>query len=193
MTQSALEGGLKDPARDGAVVFRALMMAMARPGSIHQMEHGAAPAPMGRAAAALILTLCDPETGIYLAASHDCPEIRDWITFHTGAPIVAAGVADFALGLWDDLMPMAQFPIGHPEYPDRSTTLIVDGPFAGASAVLRGPGIKDTTEAQLPDIADLRANAGQFPLGLDFYFTEADRLMALPRSTKITPADEGEM
>ena len=57
----------------------------------------------------MLLTLCDPETPVFLAPSRDTQAVRDWITFHTGAPFAAAEDAHFAVGTWDELPP-ATFP-----------------------------------------------------------------------------------
>ena len=43
----------------------------------------------------------------------------------------------------------------------------------------------DLARLNLPDTAAFRANRALFPLGLDFCFTAAERLAALPRSTKV--------
>ena len=67
----------------------------------------------------MLLTLCDPETGIYLAGAHDCAALRGWIAFHCGAPLVGPGEADFALGTWDALQPVSAYRIGRADYPDR--------------------------------------------------------------------------
>jgi alpha-D-ribose 1-methylphosphonate 5-triphosphate synthase subunit PhnH len=143
------------------------------------------PAPLSVAAGVILLTLCDPETPLYLAPSHDRAEVRDWITFHTGAPIVGAGQAAFALGHWDDL-PLGDFAIGTSEYPDRSATLIVDNwALANHGATLTGPGIETTAHLSLPDLAAFQANRRLFPLGLDFLFTDGDRLAGLPRTTRV--------
>jgi alpha-D-ribose 1-methylphosphonate 5-triphosphate synthase subunit PhnH len=102
-----------------------------------------------RRAGALILTLCDGTTPVHLAPSHDSDALRGWITFHTGAPLVGAEAAAFALGTWEALQPLDRFSIGTPEYPDRSATLIVEMPALEATgARLTGPGIE--TEAGCP-------------------------------------------
>ncbi len=186
MAAEALSGGFTDPARQSARAFRAALEAMARPGSVQELSALAtAPAPVSPAAATLLLVLCDPETPVFLAGDHDTQAVRDWITFHCGAPLVGAAEAVFALGTWAALMPLQPYAIGTPEYPDRSATLIVEG--IGASPVtLRGPGIETSFDTTLPEVEALQRNAMLFPLGLDFYFTEATRLTALPRSTRIT-------
>lgn len=185
-TTAALIGGFDNAPIDAAYAFRSVMTVMARPGEIRNLSQAQPPAPLSVAAGTLILTLCDPETGIYLAGDCDAPDVRDWITFHTGAPFVAPEAAQFALGRWDDLTPLNRFYIGHPEYPDRSATLIVEQDTLGSTgARLTGPGIRDAARLNLPDPAALAANHALYPLGLDFFFTAGDQVAALPRSTTI--------
>lgn len=183
MEVDQLDGGFKDPARQAARGFRAALDAMARPGRIVTVGGAKAPAPGSSAAAVLLLTLCDDTTPLHLAPSHDTRALRDWITFHTGAPLVDASAAVFALGEWDSLQPVGRFPLGTSEYPDRSATLIVEMPgLSNDGAVLRGPGIADTAALSLPDTAAFQLNSRRFPLGFDCYFTCGDRLAGLPRS-----------
>ena len=87
------------------------------------------------------MTLCDPETGLPLTGAHDTPAVRDWITFHTGAPFVDASDAAFVLGTWAEIE-LDTLPLGTAEYPDRSATVIVEQDAVRAhGATLRGPGI----------------------------------------------------
>ncbi|UWR26601.1 phosphonate C-P lyase system protein PhnH [Sulfitobacter sp. S223] len=181
-----LEGGFADKPVDAAHAFRAVMTAMARPGDILDVTGAQPPAPLSIAAGALILTLWDPETPVFLANSHNTAEIRNWITFHTGAPLVDPRDAAFAIGTWNTL-PVASFSRGTSEYPDRSATLIIElNQLTNSGAVLRGPGIKDQAELSLPEADAFQENARLFPLGLDFIFTSGARLAALPRSTKVS-------
>ena len=132
----------------------------------------------------LLLTLADGTTPVHLAGDHDCPALRDWITFHTGAPLAGAGQAALAVGDWAALQPVARFAIGTADYPDRSATLIVEMPALSAlGARLSGPGIRDHAGLSLPEVAAFRANRALFPQGCDFFLTCADRLAGLPRST----------
>jgi alpha-D-ribose 1-methylphosphonate 5-triphosphate synthase subunit PhnH len=183
-------GGFATPALDAAHGFRAAMQAMARPGSRHEVAGAQPPGGISVAAGVLLLTLCDPETGVYLARDVDSSPLREWIAFHTGAPIVTAELACFALGSWEALMPLPQFRIGTSEYPDRSATLIVERPsLMSANASLTGPGIKEQADMSLPDIAACQGNAMLYPLGVDFFFTCGSELAALPRSTTILAKD----
>ncbi|MBQ2260372.1 MAG: phosphonate C-P lyase system protein PhnH [Loktanella sp.] len=185
MDAQTLDGGFGSPPQESAQAFRAIMNATAQPGTIWQVAGAMPPAPVSVAAGVALLTLCDPETPLFLGASIDSPGLRDWITFHCGAPLVSADQARFALGIWDDL-PLDDFALGTAEYPDRSATLIVElHALTDQGAVLRGPGIKDQAQLSLPETAAFQRNNALFPLGLDFIFTCGDRLAALPRSTRI--------
>ncbi|NKX44775.1 phosphonate C-P lyase system protein PhnH [Roseicyclus persicicus] len=185
MDVTHLEGGFADPARDAAHAFRAALQAMARPGRIEVVAGVQPPAPCSVAAGALILTLCDTTTPLFLAPSHDDPALRGWITFHTGAPLVGAAEAMFALGTWAALQPVTRFAIGTAEYPDRSATLIVEvDVLTNEGATLTGPGIKTEARLSLPETEAFRQNRRRFPLGFDSYFTCGDRLAGLPRSTQ---------
>lgn len=186
MQTVTLTGGFRQAPVDAARAFRAAMTAMARPGDIRTITGATPPAPLSVAAGTLILTLCDPDTGLALCGACDTADVRDWITFHTGAPLVPPGEAQFAVGRWADLIPLDAFRIGTSEYPDRSATLIVEmEALEPTGAVLRGPGIRDTAHLSLPDAGAMAGNAALFPLGLDFFLTCGDRVAALPRSTRI--------
>ncbi|SET88745.1 phosphonate C-P lyase system protein PhnH [Oceanicella actignis] len=186
MQAQVLEGGFANPSVDAAHAFRAALQALARPGRIERIASAQAPDPVSPAAAGLLLTLCDAETPVHLASSHDSPALREWIAFHTGAPIVRRGEAMFALGRWADLVPLDDFAQGAPEYPDRSATLIVElDHLAPEGARLTGPGIETQAHLSLPEIAAFRANRARYPLGVDFFFTCEDRVAGLPRSTHV--------
>lgn len=184
MTPDTLSGGFGDASSQSARAFRAAMEAMARPGTRHHVEGASPPRPLSVAAGVLILTLCDGTTPVYLAPALDLAEVRAWITFHTGAPFVAAEDAAFAIGAWEDLMPVTRFAIGTPEYPDRSATLIVETAALTPTACrLTGPGIASHVALSLPELAAFRANRALFPQGFDTYLTCGTQLAGLPRST----------
>ncbi len=184
--QTQFSGGFDNAPIQAAHAFRAAMTVMARPGEIRGVTGAVPPEPLSVAAATLLLTLCDPETKLHLAGDVDTDAVRKWLTFHTGAPLVSASEADFAVGSWEALSPLGVYRIGTPEYPDRSATLIVEcDTLDQTGATLSGPGIKDETHLSLPDIGALQHNSALYPLGCDFFFTCGDRVAALPRSTQI--------
>ncbi len=187
MQSEALTGGFMDPAIQSAHAFRSVMEAMARPGTMHEISGAVPPTPLSPAAGAVLLTLCDTETPVFLAGALDCNAVRSWLAFHTGAPLAGPSHCMFAVGAWSDLGPLNAYPIGTSEYPDRSATLIVECPEIIASgAILTGPGIKDKAALSLPELEAFQHNRMLFPLGLDFIFTNGNRLAALPRTTEVS-------
>ena len=186
MQTATLSGGFDAPPQQSALAFRQIMEAMARPGQIRDTSGATPPAPLSEAAATVILTLCDTETPLYLAGAHDTPDVRQWISFHCGAPFCGPSVCTFAIGTWEALAPLGAYPVGTPEYPDRSATLIVEtDTLTRTGATLTGPGIREQITLSLPDRTAFQANATQFPLGLDFILTSGTTLAAVPRSTRV--------
>ncbi len=189
MQPDVLKGGFVDQQVQSATAFRSVLQAMARPGTIHQLAGAAPPPSLSVAAGVVLLTLSDPETPLFVGASVDTPDLRRWISFHTGAPFSAACEAVIAIGRWQDFTPLSAFPLGSAEYPDRSTTLITElgslGREGSNACRLTGPGIQDFSTLCLPDPTFMQGNAARFPLGLDFVLTSESSVAALPRSTKI--------
>jgi alpha-D-ribose 1-methylphosphonate 5-triphosphate synthase subunit PhnH len=178
--------------------FRALMDAFARPGEIRRVSGVPvpAPAPLTPTTAALLQTLADYETPVWLDASLAQPAVIEWIRFHTGAPVTDNSLnAAFALiGDARALPDFAQFSPGSDEYPDRSATLIVQiERFAGRTLQLQGPGIKTTRSlaaGPLPEdfVVRLAGNRELHPRGLDLVLVAGDQVAALPRSLRLTEA-----
>lgn len=186
MTGTTFDGGFADAPVDAAVAFRAILNALARPGTLSTLTGGMPPAPLSQAAGVLALTLFDATTPVHLAGGHDTPALRDWLVFHTGAPLVSARDASFAIGAWDALQPVTRFSPGAPDYPDRAATLIIEMPeLAARGALLRGPGIRETAHLTLPETAAFQRNRVLFPMGFDAFLTCGDRLAGLPRSTQV--------
>ncbi|SNR28368.1 phosphonate C-P lyase system protein PhnH [Puniceibacterium sediminis] len=181
---SALAAGFANPPEESARAFRAAMQAMACPGTIQNIAGPQVPG-LSAAAALLLLTLTDSTTPVLLTGNS--AEARNWLTFHTGAPEPAnAAEASFAVGTWGDLGPLKAYPVGTPDYPDRSATLIVEmSDISADGPCLTGPGIETEVRMSLPDADALRLNAALYPLGVDLFLTSGTRLAALPRSTRI--------
>jgi alpha-D-ribose 1-methylphosphonate 5-triphosphate synthase subunit PhnH len=199
MTSAAGFAAFADPPLASQGVFRAVMEAMARPGTVMAIAQSvAAPAPLGPAAAAVALTLLDHETPVWLdAALAASPEVAQWLRFHTGAPLVSESRrAAFAFFTDPTRAPaFDRFSPGTAEYPDRSATLVlqVESFSGGERYELSGPGISGRTalSAQpLPvDFRDrVAANRELFPCGIDLLLVTASEVAALPRSVRIAPA-----
>jgi alpha-D-ribose 1-methylphosphonate 5-triphosphate synthase subunit PhnH len=194
--QSALPPAFRDAVRDSQSVFRLAMAAMASPGKILTLAARLSPPPPLLApAAALLLTLCDYETPVWLDPPlADSAAVAAFLRFHTGARVVASPVdAAFAVIVDAVHMPRLEtYAQGTPEYPDRSATLIVQvETLTAGDWRLEGPGIRGAARlsaAPLPAdfAAQLRANRSAFPCGVDMYLATRNALAALPRSVRLT-------
>ncbi|MPZ33573.1 MAG: phosphonate C-P lyase system protein PhnH [Rhodospirillales bacterium] len=189
-----LAPGLADPAHDAQQLFRAVLDATSRPGRIVSLP--AAPAGPGTpsaAATAYLLTLADRDTPVWLADAFDRPEVRDFLRFHAGAPIVTKRAeAVFAVLASATPQPFEGFNLGSDAYPDRSATLIVEVPDlrGGPTRQWHGPGIDGRAAVAVAGLAedfwqDWAANHTLFPCGVDIVFTARTELCALPRSVAV--------
>jgi len=185
-----------DPTRESQAIFRRVMDAVARPGTIYDVPFAPdAPQGLDRAAGAVALTLFDFETPVWLDPALAGGPPERWLRFHAGCPLTADPLrAAFALVTDLAAAPvLAAFNQGDAKYPDRSTTLVIQlSALTGGPAVtLQGPGIKTRASlalAGLPDgfWAQVQANHEKFQFGVDLIFAAGDRLTALPRSTRVT-------
>jgi len=191
----ALAGGFTDPVFQSQTIFKTLMDGMARPGTIYDAALQAGqPEPLGNAAGAIALTLCDHDTLVWLSAGLAKSAMPEWIGFHTGAPItrekaqssfafIESGTAPSSFGL---------FAAGTQEYPDRSTTLILEVAALGEGEKLSltGPGILGTRTVAVSGLPDMFQrlwddNRALFPRGVDVILTAGAQFLCLPRTTRI--------
>ncbi len=187
--------GFADPVLDSQRVFRALLDAMDHPGRVVDVPGcGMAPDPLHPATVAVCLTLADVETSVWLDARASTLETFAYLRFQCGCRLVdAPGQARFGLISEPGSMPpLSAFDLGSDEFPERSTTLLVqvEGLTAGRGRKLTGPGIGIETRLEargLPDAfwQDLRHNHGLFPRGVDVLLTAGRQLAALPRTTSV--------
>ena len=188
--------GFTDPVHDAQASFRAILDAMAHPGRIKELPvslAAAPPAPLGVAAAAIALTLCDIDTPIWL--DRPLAAALSYLAFHCSAPPAASPVdARFAFIADAAALPSLEgFALGSDEYPDRSTTLVIEvaGLTAGRGMRLAGPGIRGEAllgVAGLPArlLEERAALVALLPRGLDVILVSGTRLAALPRWTRVT-------
>jgi alpha-D-ribose 1-methylphosphonate 5-triphosphate synthase subunit PhnH len=174
--------------------FRCVLNALAEPGTVHVMPvEVAGPAPLGHALTALSLTLFDFETPVWLDAEARNAAISSYLRFHCGCPLVDAPAdAAFALSVEAANIDISRFAQGSMEYPDRSTTLLIQVPSfeSGPQRTISGPGIPATRSlrvAGLPPDFDVqwRANTAAFPLGVDIVFCCGSKIIGLPRTAQV--------
>jgi alpha-D-ribose 1-methylphosphonate 5-triphosphate synthase subunit PhnH len=186
-----LAAGLADPAHDAQRLFRAVLDAFARPGRIITLpQPPAGPGGISAATAGFLLTLVDRDTPLWLAPEVDSTALRDFVRFHTGAPVVDQRAdAAFAV-LAHDIASFDGFAIGTDPYPDRSATLVIEVPVlggAGAVRTWRGPGIDGEAHVGIGGLNAAfwpawAANHALFPCGVDIVFAAGSQLLALPRA-----------
>jgi alpha-D-ribose 1-methylphosphonate 5-triphosphate synthase subunit PhnH len=195
-TVDELPPGFADKVLMAQSTFRSVMDAMAHPGSVQRIAAASGvPMSMLPGTAAIALTLFDHDTPVWLdsrmAAAGD---VAKWLKFHTGAPVLQDGsVCSFALiGDAAALPGLDRFSFGSSEYPDRSTTLIlqVESLTRGAAIELRGPGIDGSAILRaaiepLNLFERLAINETLFPRGIDLVLVADDGIVAIPRTTRL--------
>ncbi|MET3970801.1 MULTISPECIES: phosphonate C-P lyase system protein PhnH [Bradyrhizobium] len=195
-TIAELPPGFVDKVLSAQSTFRSVMDAMARPGTVQRIVPMAgSPGPMMRGTAAIALTLFDHDTPLWLdARMAERSDVVKWLKFHTGAPVVQdSSIASFALISDGALLPaLERFALGTNEYPDRSTTVIlqVESLDSGRSFELRGPGIDGVATLQASirpfDLFErLQFNEALFPRGIDLVLVADDAVVAIPRTTRV--------
>ena len=195
---STLAPGFVDPVHDTQAVFRTLLDALSRPGTVGVVENvlpasqasGTHRSRAELAALAALLTLCDYSTPVWLAQPDAA--LASVLRFHTGAPLVD-DVHDAAFAYIHDaaLLPeLEHFSLGAAETPEQSVTLLirVDALTGGPSVVLSGPGIERTATISplgLPEHfwRERASLAPLFPCGIDCYLVCGNTLIGLPRTT----------
>jgi alpha-D-ribose 1-methylphosphonate 5-triphosphate synthase subunit PhnH len=191
----AVSGGFAEPVAESQITFRLVLEAMAHPGRIVELPYQPADEnnrQLGKAATAVGLTLLDLETPIWLQ-----PELSaaaPFLRFHCGSSIVTnPGECRFAFARAEaDIPTLESFDLGSEEYPDRSTTLVLEVAELGRghAFMLRGPGIRERTRLEANRIPprlwdERRALAPLFPRGVDLLLTCGRRLAAIPRTTLV--------
>ena len=192
--------GFAEPTRDAQRAFRAVLDALAHPTRSYPLAGPAqSPAALGPGLAAVLLTLLDEECALWLAGDLAADaETDNWLTFHTGARRApSAAAADFVVTAPGDLPALTDLAQGTDQAPHASATVVLDvrGCTGSRRWTARGPGIEDTAELDAPWAPDgfldvWAANTASFPRGVDLLLVDAGSLTALPRTTRLSAADQ---
>ena len=183
--------GFQDAVHETQMTFRTLLEALAHPGCSCTIPTSITP-PKGMfaACAAACLTLLDLETQVWLQPGL---EIESWLRFHTGCRFATdLQQANFAV-IWDVARSpnLQAFHPGTPEYPEASTTLLIQvgRVVDGEAVVLQGPGIlgERAIAPQLPAQfwQQWTSNHRAYPLGVDVFLFDQTHVIGLPRSIDI--------
>lgn len=186
--------GFKDSVHDAQTTFRSLLAALANPG--RQCQIGSllkTPVGLSSACAAACLTLLDLETQVWLQPTLK-EDVKNWLLFHTSCRFTdQPEIADFAIIHNCQSMPLlSTFKRGTEEEPEASTTLFVqvENFESGHAVTLTGPGIKSEQVLTVTGLSsifweDLTKNVLNYPLGIDIFLFTTDKVIGLPRTTKL--------
>ncbi|WP_431284433.1 phosphonate C-P lyase system protein PhnH [Humitalea sp. 24SJ18S-53] len=189
MISDGLLPAFDNPVFGAQAAFRAVLAALAEPGTIHVAGLDLAPpAPLMPAAAAVLLALADADTGM----RHDGGPVADaFLRFHCGAPDAALSDAAFVLAT-GAMPPLATLASGTDEIPSAGATLVVQVASLSNEAGwhLTGPGILGARHLNVAGLpadfpAQWAANRGAFPRGVDVVLCAGTALAALPRSVTL--------
>lgn len=190
--------GFAQPVFDSQRAFRTVLDAMAHPGRVLEIATDVGPAGLLQpAAAAACLTLADRDTPVWIQPGSPGAEYATtarFLGFHCNCPITNdPAAAAFAVIHSPLRMPaLCSFRLGEADYPDRSTTLLIQvtGFDAPASVRLSGPGIRDRRSLAVAGLSsgfwnEWRENGALFPRGVDVLFMNGFMIAALPRTTRV--------
>lgn len=183
--------GFADPVLDAQACFRAVLDAMAHPGRIVAADAPDPPTPLDPAAAAVLLTLVDAETPLWLDDA--LAPAASWIGFHCGAALVARDKAAFGLAGGPGMGgALAGFRTGTDDAPEDGATVILQVAALGRGRALRlsGPGLAAPAVLRVDGlaagfVAEWEANHAGFPRGVDLILCAGRHLAALPRSVRV--------
>lgn len=173
-------------------VFRALVKAFSRPGEVCDLTRWIDGASAQRA---VLATLMDGE--VTLADPHGLIAAPDWPLLQAGPGTPESARYVIADG---QRVPDFQPALGSLESPEFGATVLLVLAAVGEGSLtlmLHGPGVSGPgrplcLEGLHPDWLACRADwVGSFPLGVDWLLCDAQRIVALPRTTRIDMAREG--
>jgi alpha-D-ribose 1-methylphosphonate 5-triphosphate synthase subunit PhnH len=196
--ETMIAPGFSDPVFQSQAAFRALLAALSEPGMLQQVAGEITPPEsLATATATALLTLADYETPVWLPEALRNGPAGAWLRFHCGAALVddPAGAAFAVIDGTADQPKLSAFNLGTDQFPDRSTTVIVQVAALenGPALTLAGPGILGsrtiTPQGLRAGFTDeLRENRALYPLGVDVLLVHGEGLIGLPRSTQVEEA-----
>lgn len=198
LASASILPGFVSPVHDAQSTFRAIMAALAHPARAHPLTRlPPACGPLTSAACAILLTLADHDTPLWLdPALLAHPDVAPYLRFHTAAPFVntpaKAGLA--VISDMNSAPAISDFAKGTADYPDRSTTIIYQADeIFDLGFVCNGPGLAapvafSFAPAPAKFVEQWRDNHLAYPLGADVLVTAGTLVAGLPRSLHMEAA-----
>ena len=183
----------ENPVQSSQMVFRNILSALSEPGTWQTLPTCETLPEFEQSTLSVLFTLLDADTTLWLPDAKQTEAVQTNLTFHCGCKITSKqadaqfAVYDLAEFLNDSNITLS---MGNDRYPDLSATVILQIPESEdlTSVIWRGPGIESVRECHLPlpkAFWDRRQKLIAFPRGIDFILTQGNRVMGLPRSTRI--------
>jgi alpha-D-ribose 1-methylphosphonate 5-triphosphate synthase subunit PhnH len=188
----------EDEVLDAQRGFRAMLGALARPGTVLRMPAAPQVAPgVDPRLAQIAHVLLDREVTF---ATVDAAPLAQYLSTATGSRWVDAETADyvFACGA-SPLGALARLQVGTPEFPEAGATVVLSvevlcaapAGARGMGVVLSGPGIESETGVGIDGLhrenleTFARRNA-DYPLGIDMFLVSAlGDVLGLPRTVRL--------
>ena len=204
---SKVVAGFNDQVVDSQRIFRNALQALSHPGQVVEVIPNAAiPDQAQPSASVLLLSLLDADSHLWVSPSIAKSDAVHWLVFHTNCMLVDnLALADFAwIHSIDEMPALASFNQGTDEYPELSTTCLLNiASFenevnAVQPITLEGPGILGTSQlclklvvsSQIENLlSQWHTNNQQFPKGIDVFLCGTNQIVGLPRTTKLSRTD----
>lgn len=194
MSEPSLLAGFDRPSLAAQQCFRAILAALAEPGSAQTLAlPREVPSACEPGIASIGLALLDSSTSFHVC---ELPGLSDYFRFHTGAVDTEPQNAQWVFSSAANpamLALIASLNMGSLESPEQASTLVLQleaAPQDRVNLSLRGPGIQGVkgvpSFGMRPEFWTWRCAARErYPLGLDLLFVFGSQVWALPRSTAI--------
>lgn len=193
-TAYPVKPGFSDPVYDAQRVFQLLQEAMAAPGVPVELDPVPVVVPLNAASMAICLAMLDAETPLWLDRNARLERLQQHLDYHCECPLVDdPAAARYALVSTPEHIPPLSTCGGIDNDGEEDTMLIVQVPTLSgieqsAVAANNTGASRPLTIGGLPD--DFWQQPG-FQSGerqVDLIFTHSNRLIALPRSTRVVPS-----
>ncbi len=192
--------GFENTERESQIIFRQVLSSFSRPGLPFEINPRVKSyeADPGKVGTSLLLALMDTGSSLHLPGVDHDSALRNFLKFHTGCTFLnSPEQADYIWVQQSAHLPALQkCALGSAEFPEASTTLIIDvegfkidansnrynpwfGPGINGELHLEVLGLKEGFWIERETIRPL------FPCGVDVIFCSPTHIVSLPRSTRI--------